>query len=659
MATFKHLFSPFKIGALELRNRVFMSPHGMVGLGIGTDAQVGYFEARAKGGCGFMVIASCQVVPAPQVPPGWFIEAYNRDHIPAIRRIVDAVHGHDSKIVVQGVWMQADPATGQASGMAPHTVLSDSQPRSMTVAEIQALVEAHIVAARHAEEAGADGFEFPIGGGAGLQSFTSSLYNHRTDEYGGNLDNRMRMVMEIIDGIRTRCKPDFVLGLAVNADDTTLGGEGLSEGLAICKLLSDSGKVDWLRITARGQKPQMTHFHYPSSYLGEQGTHVYAAAEVKKVVNIPVVSGGRILDAVHGDKLIDEGKVDMIFVARSVIADPEWPNKSRNGQNSEIRACIGDLEGCFLRSCIGHPVGCTVNPEIGNEHLPPLEPAGRIKRVVIAGGGPAGMQAALVAAQRGHSVTLLEKSGVLGGHVTLQAKLPGLEDRSDIIRWLQLQLGKHAVKIRLDTEATPELIAKLEAEAVVIATGANYARNGVSKSQLAPVLGTDLAHVLTPEDLLLGNARTGKRVVVYDNTSYEVGPGIAEMLADQGKEVIFVTADSGLAMSVTEIGINKVISKRLLPKVTFIPQTVIAAIDPADVTLVHAYTGVATVLENVDNTILVTSKPPNESLYHALVASSSCKGIDVHLIGDAREARWSTFATDEAIKDGRRVGLIL
>ena len=653
MATFKHLFSPFKIGSLDIRNRVFMSPHGMVGMGIGTDAQVGYFEARAKGGCGFMVIASCQVVPAPQVPPGWFIEAYNRDHIPAIRRIVDAAHRHDSKIVVQGVWMQADPATGQASGFAPHTVLSDSQPRSMTVAEIEALVEAHIVAACHAEEAGADGFEFPIGGGAGLQSFTSPLYNHRTDEYGGCLENRMRMVMQIIDAIRARCRADFVLGLAVNADDSTLGGQGMSEGLAICKLLSDSGKVDWLRITARGQKPQMTHFHYPSSYMSE-GTHVYAAAEVKKVVNIPVVSGGRILSAAYGDQLIDDGKVDMIFVARSVIADPEWPNKSRDGQGSEIRACIGDLEGCFLRSCIGHPVGCTVNPDINSEHLP-LTPAAKPKRVVIAGGGPAAMQAALVAAQRGHKVTLLEKSGVLGGHVTLQAKLPGLEDRSDIIRWLQLQLGKHSVEIRLDTEATPALIAQLGAEAVIIATGARYARSGVSKNQLFPIPGADLAHVLTPEDLLLDHARTGQRVVVNDNTSYEVGPGIAELLADMGKEVIFVTADSGLAMSVTEIGINKVISKRLLPKVSFMPQTLITAIDPANVTLANIYTGEVTVLENVDNTILVTSKPPEEQLYHALTDA----GIELHLIGDAREARWSIFATDEAIKDGRRVGLIV
>jgi 2,4-dienoyl-CoA reductase-like NADH-dependent reductase (Old Yellow Enzyme family) len=655
MGKFKHLFSPFKIGPLTLRNRVFMSPHGMVGLGIGTDQQVGYFEARAKGGCGFMVIASCQVVPAPLVPPGWFIEAYNRDHIPAIKRIVDAVHKHDTKIVVQGVWMQADTSQAQASGAAPHTVLSDSQPRSMTTVEVKALVEAHIVAAQHAEEAGADGFEFPIGGGAGLQSFTSPLYNFRTDEYGGSLENRMRMVMDIIAGIRARCKPDFVVGVALNADDATLGGDGLSEGIAISKLLSDSGMVNWLRITARGQKPQMTHYHYPSSYIGEQGTHVYAAAEVKKHVNIPVVSGGRILDAAYGDQLIDDGKIDMVFVARSVIADPQWPNKSRDGKNAEIRACIGDLEGCFLRSCIGHPVGCTVNPDIGFEHEPRYEPAPVMKKVVIAGGGPAGMQAAMIAAKRGHHVTLFEKSEALGGHVRLQAKLPGLEDRGDIIRWLHLQLTKLKVDVRLCAKATLELIQGLDADAVVVATGARYAKNGVSKNQLIAIPGADLEHVLTPEELILEHAHIGQKILVYDNTSYEVGTGIAELLADQGKDVTFATIDSGLAMSVAELGLNKVISERLLPKVTFFAQTRLKEIQSENVKLEHFFTGKEVVLEGVDNVVLITSKPPEEALYHALLET----GLEVHIIGDAREARWSTFATDEAIKDGRRVGLAL
>jgi len=653
MSKYATMFSPIRIGRLEVKNRVFMSPHGMVGLGIGTDRQVGYFEARAKGGAGFMVIASCQVVPAPLVPPGWFIEAYNPDHVPAIRRIVDAAHKHGAKIAVQGVWMMADPATAQPSGIAPHTVLADSQPRSMTTAEVEALIEAHGVAAMHAQEAGADGFEFPISGGAGLGSFTSEFYNQRTDKYGGSLENRMRAIVEILAAIRQRVRPDFAIGVAVNADESTLGAAGIDDGIAQCRILEATGMVDWLRITARGQKPQMTQYHYPSSYMGHEGTHLDAAAAVKAAVKLPVVSGGRILTPAFADQAIADGRCDMVFVARSVIADPEWPNKCRDDQTSEIRACIGDLEGCFLRSCYGQAVGCTVNPDIGFEHEGPVPRAETSKTVLIVGAGPAGLQAALSASQRGHKVTLLEKSDRIGGHVTMQAMLPGLEDRAELTRWLKLQLDKAGVEIRTNTEASADLVKGFGADAVIIATGARYSRTGASKAQLSGVPGAALPHVLTPEDVLLGNVRTGQRIVIYDNTAYEVGPGLAERLADQGRQVFLVTIDAAMATSVTELGLNKVIARRVIPKVTFLPSTEITRIATDAVHLRGVLSGEVTVLDDIDNTILVTSKPPQEDLYHALIADVP----EVRIIGDAREARWSVFATDEAIKDGRRAGL--
>ncbi len=259
----------------------------------------------------------------------------------------------------------------------------------------------------------------------------------------------------------------------------------------------------------------------------------------------------------------------------------------------------------------------------------------------------------LTASQRGHTVTLFEKSDRIGGHVTMQAMLPGLEDRAELIRWLKLQLDKAGVAIHIGTEATAASIKALSADAVVIATGARYSETGASKAQLTGVPGAHLPHVLTPEDVLLDHARLGQRIVVYDNTSYEVGPGIAEHLADLGKEVFLVTIDSAMAMSVTELGLNKVIARRLLPKVTFLPTTEITRIDEAAVHMRGSLSGLTSILEGIDNTILVTSKPPQEALYHALIADMPA----VHLIGDAREARWSVFATDEAIKDGRRIGL--
>src|SRR3546814_348467 len=241
----------------------------------------------------------------------------------------------------------------------------------------------------------------------------------------------------------------------------------------------------------------------------------------------------------------------------------------------------------------------------------------------------------------------------IGGHVTLQAMLPGLEDRADLIRWLKLQLDKAGVEIQIGSEATPESIKAISPDAVIIATGARYSKTGVSKGQLTGVPGANLPHVLTPEELLLEKARIGNRTVVYDNTSYEVGPGIAEHLADQGKEVFLLTIDSAMAMSVTELGLNKVVARRVIPKVTFMPSTEITGIDEHDVHVRGFLSGEKSVLEGVDNIILVTSKPPQEDLYHALITDMS----DIRIIGAAREARWSVFATDEAIKDGRMAGL--
>jgi 2,4-dienoyl-CoA reductase-like NADH-dependent reductase (Old Yellow Enzyme family)/thioredoxin reductase len=656
VSTFKYLFSPIKVGSMQVPNRVFMSPHGLgSGAPIGSDAHVGYFEVRARAGVGMLGIASCNVVPVPHLYPGMFYHLYDKEDLPAIGRICAAVHKHGAKVFVQGTWMTGAPGLPQPSGSAPQTLWGDNQAHSMTVGEIQHLVELHGVAAAHSMEAGADGIEFPMGGGAGLQCISSPLYNKRTDEYGGSMERRLKAIFEIIDVVRARCGPAFGLGLAVNADESLLGGPDLNEGVQICKMLADTGKIDWLRITARGQKPQATYLHYPPSYMS-QGTNLYASAAVREVVdNIPIVSGGHITSPEFAEQALAEGSCDMIMVARALIADPEWASKAKRGEPDEIRACIGDVEGCFLRFISFMPVGCTVNQELGHEHEAPPPPAAKKKKVVIAGGGVAGMEAALVASQRGHDVTLLEKDDQLGGHVRLEAQLPGLGDRSDLIRWMYLQLQKQKVDIRLNAEATPESLAALHPDAVVIATGATYSREGITPNQLFSIPGADAHYVLTPEDVVLRKKPVGERVVIYDTTGYEVGPGLAEMLADQGKDVTVVSIDSKMGRAVSSLGIDVVMGMRVLPKANFISDVAITSIEDHCVNLLHQMTFQPSSIEDVDTVILVTSKPPAEGLYHSLVG----KIPELHLIGDARESYANVWGIDNAMKDGKRVGMAL
>ncbi|MBN1317390.1 MAG: FAD-dependent oxidoreductase [Anaerolineales bacterium] len=656
MSTFNYLFTPIQVGSMEVPNRVFMAPHGMLmSLPVGSDAQAGYFEARARGGAGLLVIASCLVVPVPGLYPGMFIRAHAREEIPVIAKITGGIHKYGAKSVVQGVWMTGAPGLPQPSGLVPQTLWAENQARTMTVAEIQELVEAHAVAAANSQEAGADGIEFPIGGGAGLQCLVSPLYNRRTDEYGGSMEKRLKAIFEIIDAVRDRCGGDFALGFAVNADESVLGGGGLEEGVQVCKMMADTGKIDWLRITARGQKPQVTYLHYPPSYL-PQGTHLYAAAAVREAVdNIPIVSGGRVTTAEFAEQALAEGKCDMVFVARALIADPEWANKSKRGDTEEIRACIGDIEGCFMRSLHYMPVGCTVNPEIGQEHLPSPAPAEKKKKIVIAGGGVAGMEAAMVASQRGHDVTLLEQAGALGGHVRLEAQLPGLGDRSDIVRWLSLQLEKQGVNVRLNTQATPDAIKALHPDAVVVATGSAYSRLGITPKHLNPIPGADADYVLTPEDVVLDKKPVGQNVVIYDATGYVVGPGMAEMLADQGKDVTVVNIDSKMGRTVADLGLDVVIGMRVLPKAKFIGDNAITSIDDHTISLLHQFTFQTGEIENVDTLILVTSKPPVEDLYHALLEAVP----ELYIIGDARESRANVWGIDDAIKDGKRTGMML
>ncbi|WP_018213834.1 oxidoreductase [Desulfitobacterium hafniense] len=655
MSEFKYLFSPLKIGSMEIPNRIMMSPHGMLGIRPGSDEQLAYFEARAKGGAGFVGIAGC-AVHSMHVYQGMFMTSRDPENIPKIKRLVDVIHKHGAKAFIHGPWMNGAPDMPQTSKVVPATLWGDNQSREMSIEEIKQLVQDHAISAANMREAGADGMEFPIGGGAGLQYFVSPLYNKRTDEYGGSLENRIRIILEIAAEIKKAAGRDFNIGFKINPDESLLGGPDLETGIDVCRRLADSGDIDWLRIAARGQKPQMTHFHYPPSYMA-QGTNNYASAAVREVVdNIPIIGGGRMITAEFMEQSIAEGQCDAVFAARAFIADPEWPNKARRGETEEIRQCIGDVEGCFLRSCFNMPVGCTYNVEIGHEGKTPA-PAEKKKKVAIIGGGPAGLQAALTAAQRGHDIILVEKEAHLGGHVYLEGQLPGLTDRQALPAWYEHQLRKLAnVDIRMETEADADYVLSLGADAVIIATGAEFSPTGISYMQMNAVEGWDTeGYVYTPEDIILKGAELGDRVLIFDGIGYVTGPGVAEMLADQGKEVVYVNVDPMIGRSVQLLGQHQVMALRLKEKVEFIPNNAPLAVKDHTVTLKNVLTFDITEIEDIDSVVMVASRPSRDELYHALVG----KIDELHIIADAADSHWNSFGTDDATKAGHKVALKL
>jgi hypothetical protein len=442
------------------------------------------------------------------------------------------------------------------------------------------------------------------------------------------------------------------IGCVIDVDESNLGGVSLEEGVQMCKLLADSGNVDYLRITANNIKAEEGHLHYPSSYL-PQGLSLYAAAAVREeVTNIPIIGSHHINTAEYAEQALAEGQCDLVAMARALIADPELPNKAKSGKEEEIRACIGCVEACYQRYIMDAQVGCSINASAGFEEEQ-IKPAEVKKKVLVVGGGLAGMETALVSAQRGHTVTLVEKTPFLGGTVYMQSKLPGLSDRADIIRWLELQLKKENVELRVETEATPEFVLGFGADTVVLATGANYDRQGITQDLMFPLPGLDTIKAYTPEDIVLkGQEVEADHVIVYDTTGYVVGPGLAEMLANQGKTVEYVTQQPYVGLTVTSSYVHNVLMARVLSKTTLTRDVQITGIEKGTVSLQNIYTYEESSLEGIGAIVLVTSKPPNDQLFGALYG----KIKDLKPVGDCERCNYINFGMYDAMQAGKRLG---
>ena len=541
---FKKIFSPIKIGQVEIPNRLVVPAMVMNFCnddGTATQRYTAYHEAKARGGWGLIITEDYAVSPTgkgfPNIPGLW-----NDDQIASHANFTKRIHESGGKIFAQ--IYHAGRQTSQfligSQPVAPSPLpcpLIQEIPHELTAGEIREIVEQFGDCARRAKKAGFDGIEIHGGHGYLIAQFMSLYSNKRTDEYGGNLQGRMRFPLAIIANIRSKVGNDFPIIFRISGDELVCGGRNIEDTKAIALQLEAAG-IDAIHVSAGVYgsfyaiaPPAAVHHGWITDY----------AAAVKKVVHIPVITVGRINDPYLAHAILASGKADLVAMGRASLADPALPNKTKAGDVADINCCIGCLQGCIGRISLYQPATCMVNPTLGKEEELKIMPAPVRKKVFVAGGGPAGMEAALVAARRGHEVHLFEKSERLGGQFYTAAIPPAKGEIAGFIIWQQKQMKDQNVSLHLQTELSESIVNELKPDVVVIATG--------SKPLSLAIACDPKVSIVNAQDVLEGKANAGSRVAVIGGGM--IGSETASHLAHHGKNVTIVEMLPKLAQDVS------------------------------------------------------------------------------------------------------------
>jgi 2-enoate reductase len=537
------LFEPGKIGKLSVKNRIIMAPMGIGALaepdGRLSQRAIDYYVARAKGGVGLIITGvTCVDTEIEKKTDegglGMMARADSAIHINRLTELVDAVHDYGATLCVQLTAGMGRVAFGDILRKG-HAVAPSASPcfwnpgvtsRELTTEEVEKLVQAFGRAAVFLRTANVDAIELHGHEGYLLDQFQSALWNRRTDRYGGDLEGRLRFPLEVIKTIKSRLGIDFPIIYRYGIQHHVEGGRGIDESLKMARRFEEAG-VDALHVDAGCY--EAWYWAHPPVYQ-PRGCMIDIAEKIVKEVNIPVIAVGKLGYPEIAEKVLQEEKADFIALGRALLADPEWPLKVQAERFDDIRPCIGDHAGCLTRIFQGKYIGCAVNPATGMEREFTLQPAKRRRPVLIIGGGPAGMQAAMVAAQRGHEVSLWEKDGQLGGKLIPASAPEFKKDLRDLIKYLSTQVKKLRVDIILEREASLKLVQETKPEVVIVATGATPI--------MPQIPGMEKDKVLSAVDLLLGKKQTGEKVLVLGGGL--IGCETAAYLAQAGKRVSVV-----------------------------------------------------------------------------------------------------------------------
>ena len=667
------LFQPLAIGRREARNRIIFGSHttNFPRHNLLSEQHANYYAARAAGGAGIIMLEEHIVHPS-DMPYEYALAGYLPGTSEAIARVVERISEHGALAIVQlnHNGQQSVSDHSQREIWAPSAVQDVSTrevPKAMELHDIAAVIEGFALTTRHALQGEADGVELQISDRSLLRQFLSPLTNQRGDAYGGSLGNRLRFVQETIEAVDASLGSNAILGARLCVDELApWAGLTPEQGIEIARLLAASGRIDYLTITM-GSTYSSHMFPFHASIHVPRGYAVHLAAAVKSVISVPVIAAGRIMDAAQAEDILAREQADGVEMIRALIADPQLPLLSQNGRASELRPCISCNQGCQVRNVTNVALGCNVNPDVIGTSVEtrliasdvastfaPNIADGDSRRgrgrdqsrpYTVVGGGPAGMEAARTLALHGRHVVLYEREQALGGTVALAAKAPGRGELQLITDYLQRELARLDVEISTGVEVTAEMLLEQQAQAVIVATGAQ------SGCGLLPIAGHGLPHVTDVRRILRGEPVTGQRVVIIDESGSHGVYSVAELLAEQGHVVEIVTGDWYVGRDLTAThDIVPWMQRVMALGVIFTPHTDIARIENGQVIVTDRFAAGERAI-STDAVVLGVYEQPAQHLYLAL------KGHVPRLFraGDCVAPR----RIEHAILEGRRIAMQL
>lgn len=649
MTPYPRLFAPLRLGNLTLRNRVVFSAHltNYAENGLPTEQHASYYEARARGGAGLIITEEHSTHPSDR-PYEKMIAGYRPEAIEGYRRITDAVHEHGSSILAQ-----INHNGGQGAGtysrsplLAPSAVadpLFREVPKAVDDADIAEILAGFALVARNCVAGGFDGVELQASQSSIVRAFLAPSTNLRTDRYGGGVANRARFLLEVLGVLRKAIGPDRVLGVRLSGYEGTRGGIELSDAVTTAQLIDADGHVDYINTTV-GMATETLHL-VEASMAVPTGYANFVPSAIREVVDLPVVGVGRFKTPEQAEAALEDGVCDLVGVVRGQIADPDFVNKARAGQSSQVRTCLSCNQECVGRMGLGRWLGCTENPRAGRESVPLPMPRRRGRTVMVVGGGPAGLQAAATAAQRGHAVTLFERERRLGGQILTASVVSVRRELADLVRNLESECRRSGVTIELGVGADLAIVEERAPDVVVIATGARPVR---------PTWAGGSERVVSVRDVLDGRVLPSGTVLVYDELGFHQGTSVAEFLADRGCAVTIATNGMVVAqdLSVTldfEGWNRRAFEKSIVQRTDLMVTSVSTGASPL-VSLVHLPTGVVEEVA-VDWVVFATPQEPVDELWNSLQGSS----FEIFRIGDALSPRRS----HAAVIEGHRAALAI